>query len=191
MTPLAGRIAQLLHPLDEFYKDSVEQLPEVKELEAAALPSPFCDLLAHDRDMTSTLEAHIRERLVLRPMALHRSKGRMHRQVVLAAESDDRPIEFGAIQIALKGLPAEAQEKVNAARIPLGAILRDCSVSYRCAPTAYFSIPVFGTLGQVLRLDAAEKILYGRHARLYHDSGDLLADVVEILPARFEPLAQR
>jgi len=187
MTPLASRIAHLLHPLDEFYVSRGVSLPDVVEQTATSIPQPYRDLLIHEQDMTSTLEKHVGQPLRLHVMAVSQVEGELHRHVTLVRTDDGRPVEYGAIRIVLDGFHPDACVAIRRGQVPLGGILREFNVTYRCTPTAYFSIAADKTVREALALQVdGQLLLFGRHAQLYHRGGELLAEVVEILPLDFD-----
>src|SRR5207247_1720059 len=102
-------------------------------------------------------------------------------QVVLVLDGDERPVEFGAIRIQLKHLPPEARQLVLESRLPLGRVLQDFCVEHSSQPVAYFVVRADALIGEALRAPAFQR-LYGRRNRLLVSSGEVLAEVVEILP---------
>jgi hypothetical protein len=95
----------LLDPLDHFYLASDMPVPEATETSGEQIPEPYRSLLVHQDDMTPTLEAAYRQRIHLRLLDRKMDGEVMLRQVVLVLDTDDRPVEFGAIRIQLTFLP--------------------------------------------------------------------------------------
>ncbi len=62
------------------------------------------------------------------------------RQVVLVLDSDERPVEFGAIRIQLNQLPPEARQRVLEGKLPLGRVLQDFFIQHSSRPVAYFEV---------------------------------------------------
>lgn len=150
-------------------------------IEALDVPEPYRGLLDHERDMTGTLEKFWGARLTLRPLEVHHQGDLLLRRVVLMA--DGRPVEYGAIRIHLDAFMPEAREKVEAGRMPLGAILRTTGMPYTCQPQGYFQVQADPLTRQGLSLkDQGDLVLYGRLAHLTGPEGRTLAQVVEILP---------
>jgi hypothetical protein len=105
------------------------------------------------------------------------------RAVVLRRSRDGRAVEFGAIGIHLNHLSAEAQQLVLAEGTPFGAILEQLAIPHTAHPQGYFRIVIDHRLAELL--DAQEgDTLYGRCNELRHVNGELLAEVVEVLPER-------
>jgi len=162
---------------------SGDPVARIHVVATAELPSPYRDLLDHDRDMTSTLEAHHSAPLRLLVLRKDVSDGFLTREVVLET-SAGAPVEYGAIRINLNALPAEPRSAVEAGQVPLGAILERFRVSYSCHPTALFRTSCTD-LAQAAFKTEYGGALYGRRNRIKGDRGQLLADVIEILaPAR-------
>jgi len=171
----------LLDPLDQFYLASGVPLPQVRRTEGKDVPEPYRNLLVHEDDMTPTLEAAHRQRIHLRLLSRKLEGDVMLRQVVLLRDSDERPVEFGAIRIRLAGLPPEARQFVLDGRLPLGRVLRDFFIEHLSRPVAYFEVTADSLIGEALQTRTSQR-LYGRRNKLLMPSGEVLAEVVEILP---------
>ena len=174
-------IPSLLDPLDQFYLLSGVPVPEATKIEADCIPEPIRSLLVHDNDMTPTLEAAYRQRIHIRLVSRKVEEDVLLRQVVLVLDSDDRPVEFGAIRIQLNQLPPEARQRVLESKLPLGRVLQDFFIQHNSQPVAYFEVEADSLIGEALKTPGAQR-LYGRRNRLLMPSGEVLAEVVEILP---------
>ncbi|MHC5003607.1 MAG: hypothetical protein ACYTJ0_10830 [Planctomycetota bacterium] len=177
----ADRVRGLLALLESFYAAADHDLPAAEPVEPAAMPPIYRRLLVHDQDMTGTLEAFVGARLHVRPISIRRSTDTLEREVLLASDGDDRPVEFGAIRIHLDRLAKQPRQRVLEGIRPLGAILNESRTVYSCAPNEYFRLPSDEVTGEAFRLDGAHT-LYGRHNLIYDGHGAVLAEVVEILP---------
>jgi chorismate-pyruvate lyase len=173
--------AKLLDPLAEFYSESGLPLPSAVEVDGAWVPEPYRSLLVHQHDMTPTLEAAYQQRIHLRLLKRIVSGDVVLRQVVLVLDSDEQPVEFGAIRIQLKQLSAEARPRILEGRLPLGRVLQDSGIEHSSRPVAYFHFEPDPQICAALNLKSAQR-LYGRRNRLFIPSGEVLAEVVEILP---------
>jgi chorismate-pyruvate lyase len=171
----------LLDPLDHFYLLSGLALPEATKVDAESIPEPYRSLLVHENDMTPTLEAAYGERIHIRLVSRKVEDDVLLRQVVLVLDSDERPVEFGAIRIRLHQLPAAARPCVLEGRLPLGRLLQDFQVQHRSQPAAYFEVRADWQIGEALAIPSRQR-LYGRRNKLLLPSGAVLAEVVEILP---------
>lgn len=171
----------LSHPLDEFYRRAGIPLPPLQEIEAEAMPEPYKRLLVHSNDMTSTLEAFHEEHVLIAVLKRERQGDDYFREVVLRTESDNKPVEFGAIKINLVLFPPAAREQVLSERWPLGRILKDCAISYTSWPKAFLKIASDRLISTALDLSGAH-VLYGRRNTLLSVEGQPLAEIVEILP---------
>lgn len=171
----------LLDPLDYFYLASGVPIPQAVEIEGERIPQPYRSLLVHTNDMTPTLERVYRQRIHIRLVNRKVDGEVMLRQVVLVLDTDERPVEFGAIRIQLTALPSEARPLVLEGRLPLGRVLQDLYIEHHSRPVAYFSMSADPLIGAALEVPSRER-LYGRRNRLLRPSGEILAEVVEILP---------
>jgi chorismate-pyruvate lyase len=181
VTPVVQRITALISPLSGFYESAGRPLPRVASRESAALPQPYRRLLVHDQDMTSTLEAYFGSTVRLRVLERRLDDNSITRQVVLVTDSEDQPVEFGAIHIRLDQFSSRARERIVESVRPLGTILREERVAYRCDPRGFFEIQCDQTARRAFALSGAP-VLFGRHNLLLTPAGDMIAEVVEILP---------
>jgi len=161
-------------------------LPPVAAIEAPAMPEPFRALLAHESDMTSTLERFHGRAIHL--CVLHREQDRLpsgesvyRREIVLKLNGSDQPVEYGAIEIHLDQFPEAARAEILAEQRPLGAILNGNGMRYVSRPAAFLRLASDPYINELLGLRGAQ-ILFGRRNRLLNAVGALLADIVEILP---------
>ena len=173
----------LLDPLDQFYLVSGVPVPEATRIEAESVPEPYRSLLVHENDMTPTLEAAYRQRIHIRLISRKVEGDVLLRQVALVLDSDERPVEFGAIRIQLSQLPPEARQLVLESKLPLGRLLQDFFIQHSSEPVAYLAVKSDGRIGEALQTPSLQR-LYGRRNKLLMPSGEVLAEVLEILPDR-------
>ncbi len=166
--------------LERFYAPTGLPLPRFYPLEPAQVPEPYKGLLVHNSDMTSALERFYQQELGLSALCRERFGPTYFREVILVLTDHARPVEFGVIRIRLDNLPADAVKRVLEEQRPLGSILRTESVPQVCAPQAFFRVRSDTRTGAVLQLSQPCD-LYGRHNVLRTPSGELIAEVVEIL----------
>ena len=171
----------LLDPLDQFYLVSGVPVPEATKIEIECIPEPYRNLLVHENDMTPTLEAAYRQRIHIRMISRKVEDDVLLRQVVLVLDSDERPVEFGAICIQLNQLPPGARQLVLDSKLPLGRLLQDFFIQHSSQPVAYFEVNADERIGEALQTPSRQR-LYGRRNKLLMPSGEVLAEVVEILP---------
>ncbi len=169
------------HPLKGFFRRRGEMFPPLREVTAAALPEHFRYLLDHDSDMTSKLESFHASPVGLILLHQHSEAPWLEREVVLFRESDQAPVEYGAIAICLQALPERGQDAVRAARMPFGAILRDCEVDYRSHPSRFFEGEASGSIAEALQVPEGAPT-WGRCNVLSDTTAGTLARIVEILP---------
>ncbi len=170
----------LLDPLRDNLA-SEERTDGIEEVEPSAIPEPYRSLLVHERDMTGTLGAFWHSKIELRPLRAHQENEVLYRQVVLMAVELGLPVEAGAIRIFLNRFPSELLPVITEGRRPLGAILADFQIAYVSSPEGYFRILTNDFLREAFG-DVAQAVHYGRRNRLADPAGEVLAEVVEILP---------
>ncbi len=173
---------RLIDLLQEFYPGEKEISPfETMAVAAELLPEPERSLLVHDRDMTSTLTRFHGDQLRLDVLQRRLHDDHLDRHIVLRTVSDHRPVEYGAIRIRLDGFDDAVREKILECVQPLGGILNEHKVGYKCCPGGFFKIRATDLMADVLEL-SEPTWLYGRCNCLSAVSGNLIAEVVEILP---------
>ena len=110
------------HPvsLDFVYQRAGVAAPIVRGIGPDELPPPYRSLLAHQRNMTLTLERHF-GRLVLRTLSTFIRRPWYFRRVLLVQENSGRPVEMGAIRVNLNALRRASGSKSSATRRRLAA----------------------------------------------------------------------
>ena len=179
--PTASAGQSVAYPLDEFYSRSGLNLPPLDQVDGEAVPEPYKSLLVHERDMTSTLESFHKAAIHLRLVSRQQRGDDYFREVVLALDGTDQPVEFGAIKIALNRFPDRVRREILQEHFPLGHILKDSAIEYQSRPKAFLRIASDKTINGLLGLSGAQ-LLYGRRNTLLNSSGEPLAEIVEILP---------
>ena len=169
-------------PLAAFYAQAGLPLPRIQRINGADLPEPYRTLLVHENDMTPTLEAHHGSRIHLRVLRSERHGSHYHREVVLLLDNSNQPVEFGANRVALDLYPTEAQELILNEYVPLGSILAQFNIVHTCHPSAYLCITADALISRELQVQK-ERTLYGRRNTLRDPRGQVLSEILEILPA--------
>lgn len=170
----------LFSPLGYFYEKLRLPVPEMKQVAPGDLPGAERVLLAHDRDMTPTLEAAYGARLQIRILEYDASEESVNRLVALMMEGVQNPVGLGAIHIFTARLPLPARKLILDRREPFGRILQEAGVTHYSRPSAYFHVMADAVIMETLGLSEA-CVLHGRRNTIWNESGEALADVVEIL----------
>jgi chorismate-pyruvate lyase len=169
-------VRALLLPAEE---DPAVDSPTVEPVQPDEIPEPQRSLLVHERDMTGTLEDFRGGAPHLRMIRVQRTGDWLHRRVVLMV--GDEPVEFGSIRIHVSLFQGQALSDVLEGRLPLGGILRTHSIPHVCRPQNYFRRRSDALTEEAFAL-GRDAVLYGRFASLQRPDGEILAEVVEILP---------
>lgn len=173
---------RLIGLLREFYPSPGGLVPfDVMSIPPDLMPEPERSLLVHDRDMTSTLTRFHGDRLRLDVLERRLHDDYLARHIVLRTVSEHRPVEYGAIRIRFDGLDEDVRAKILQCVQPLGGILNEHRVGYRCCPGGFFKIRATDLMAEVLELPEPAW-LYGRCNCLLAASGTTIAEVVEVLP---------
>ena len=170
-----------LYPLS--FMRAARNLPALtyEKIEPMDMPEPYRSLLVHEGDMTSRLEAH-HECLIKVSRLRSSNNGKLYfREVMLQTEVDDKPTEYGAIEVNLNALPEEVRALVVQARQPLGGILNDHRIPYSSAPRAFLKVVPDGPIVEAFGTVEAD-YLYGRSNVISGYNGEVIAQIVEILP---------
>jgi len=169
------------YPLDEFYALAKRPLPEIEQIGSDDLPEPYRKLLAHQHDMTPTLEKFHDERIYLNVISRQTRGDFYFREVILLTQRTRTPVEFGAIKINLGLFPAGARRLILEEQEPLGTILGEFKISHTSRPKAFLRIEADAFIKGALQLRGKQE-LFGRRNTLYDPHHFPLAEIVEILP---------
>ena len=121
-TPAHGapQVLPYAYPLDDFYAQQGLTLPVIDSVAGEDVPQPYRSLLVHDDDMTPTLEHFHGGQIHVTVLRRQQRGDFYYREVVLSRDTDNAPVEFGAIKIMLNLFPAAARQAVLSERTPLG-----------------------------------------------------------------------
>lgn len=173
---------RLYGPLIDLYGSDVMSLLTLNEMDCQDIPDPERLLLVHHCDMTSTLAKFHGSNIRLHVLQKLETPVTILREVVLHRMSDNLPVEYGAIRIYLSRFPPAAQGVLRAGTMPLGTVLSTFSLDYVSEPFAYLKSTDSPFINKMLELTHNPTVLYGRRNRHMNPSGDLLADILEIVP---------
>lgn len=179
---LAQRVSALLRPITAGAATATPEPPEVRIVAAGEVPEPQRTLLVHGDGMTPTLERHWGCRLELRVVADLRSGADLVRHVHLVTADQGRLASFGAIRLDLGRFPEQARLSIVANQLPLGTILREHGVAHRRLVSGFFEITADRLPHARLSCEGSTR-LHGRHSVLLSPEAEVMAEVVEILPA--------
>ena len=93
-------------PLIKIFEEGGLTLPDFAAVAGNTMPEPYRSLLVHQDDMTPTLASYHNQTIRLRVLSREIHENALLRRVVLYGDKDERPVEFGAIQITLDVLSA-------------------------------------------------------------------------------------
>lgn len=170
-----------LHPLSDFYRLGNRPLPVHRILDDAAVPEPQRSLLVHEKDMTSTLESFHGSSIHLELLSCEIRGNLLLRQVVLRLDNSDSVVEFGATRVALDRFEEPWRSQIVASHRPLGGILNASRQPYLSRPSAFLEIQSDEFLERALQL-RQPATLFGRRNALRTPEGQVIAEILEILP---------
>ena len=167
-------------PLDEFYKYTDTDLPQVKIVLPNNLPEPHRSLLVHKKDLTPTLENFYKESIHIKVLDSMCTGTELLRKVILVLDGSLKPVAFGAIKIQLNFFDSATLDNIMKERLPLGTILELHQMAHLSSPQAFLQVVTDCLIQNALGLSATAK-LYGRQNFLLTPNGEILAKIVEIL----------
>lgn len=184
MKTFAEATTDVFWPLRVFYVWKEIQAPEFIPVTVASIESPYRSLLVHDRDMTPTLQEYHKDSIHLSVLNFDIEDDILTRFVILKTDGDERPIEFGAIQIDVGLMDTVPRNLVMEGHIPFGGILYMYDIPHTSRPSCFFEVESDEVMEEAFQMDRSRK-LYGRCNTISFPSGDPLAYVVEILPPEY------
>jgi len=176
--PRAPRSAS--SPLDHAYERVGLSPAAVRVVGAGEIPEPYRTLLAHDDDMTRTIEEHVRDRIVIRPLMVEHRARRYTRRVLLVQASSGRPAGMGAVRLDLDALGPRVRSQIVRAEAPLGRVLRDARLAYRRRIVHFLAVVPNAEMMGVFWM-REPLTLYGRQTILTL-KGARFGQVVDVLP---------
>lgn len=171
----------MFYPLSEYYRDYKIPMPHFESVEAEGMPEPYRHLLVHNADMTGRLTAFHGEELSLNVIEKNALRGVLVRRVILFGAESKREVEFGEILIYLNRFRDDIRDLIEAGQIPLGGILVDHQVDFLSSPSHYLKVVADDMIAECLSTSVGQE-LYGRKNKLTNHDGEVLAEIVEILP---------
>lgn len=175
------KIEEMINPLSAYYRDYNIPMPGFESVEPASLPEPYRHLLVHDADMTGRLTAFHNETIGLRVIEENVLREVLARRIVLFATITGKEVEFGGIIIYLNRFESDVRNLIEEGKIPLGRILVNHQVEFIRSPTHYLKVVADDMIAECLATQAGIE-LYGRKSKLSNSEGEVLAEIVEVLP---------
>jgi len=174
-------IEEMFYPLSKYYRDYGIPMPRVELVQPEAIPEPYRHLLVHEADMTGRLTAFHGEALGLKVIEKHTPCSVLARRVVLYGLETNKKVEFGEIVIYLNRFQSEVRDLIEAGQIPLGGILVEHQVGFFNSPSHYLKIVADDMIARDLAILTGSE-LYGRKNKQTNYEGEVLSEIVEILP---------
>src|SRR5262245_48632873 len=147
---------------------------------AREVPAPYRDLLAHERHMTATLEAHHGDRVDVRVLAAHQRRDGYTRKVLLELHGTGRVVEFSLVRVRLSLCSPCVRQEIVAGRTPLGRILTDHGAPRTIELAALLRVVPGPALQRWFGFDRS-RLAYGRLACISL-RGRPAVEVLEVLP---------
>lgn len=169
-------------PLWDFLRDACHLPPAAFTLRAGAeLPEPARRLLAHTRDMTTTLATHHESLIRIEVLQCRETSGFYLREVFLRTLAAGTMVEYGVVAIDLGQFSAWQRDLIRAGQAPLGALLHRFEIPFVSTPIGFFAL-TGAHLAATPLATPAPATCHGRFNRLARESGEPLAWILEVLP---------
>lgn len=178
---LPAPLSEWLAPLSAFLDQN-----QIRQLKAGvcapeAMPQPYRQLLAHKKDMTSTLEGFHKVVLRVHANQIKKIDGDYWREVTLRCAFHQKAVEFGIIRIHIDRLDEAGQKLALDGKVPFGAILNGLKIPYKSEPAGFFWLDSIPEIEKALDMESPSR-LWGRRNTLSQPDGEPLAEILEILP---------
>lgn len=157
------------------------KMPLVRRIPRQQLPAIPRALLDNGGQLTESLSSMISDTPYPDLMTSIQVGRYYARKVVLRASGSGKPLALAAICLSMGALPADARRSLVEGGKPLGRILVEFGVDYRCELLGLMEIDDDPDLREALDITSEDFPLYGRYNRFLSSAKELLADVVEIL----------
>lgn len=169
-----------LRVLVDLFYSSLDDVGQFAPVEAAAMPSPFRELLAHHEHMTVTVEAHCGRPVDVEVLQIHRSPTHYSRKIVLRPQSDRHAVLFGLVRLNLSFLDPQVRTEIESQRLPLGRVLIEHNVLRHVRLLSLWRIEPAAELRELFGLQPGQPC-YGRTALIYCN-GVPAVELLEIVP---------
>ncbi len=180
MSPSLPATTDLLYPLSRFCEDGGHALPACEVIDGREVPQPYRDLLVHQGDMTSRLEAFHGGQIVIEVLHHEHTPEIYRREVVLRVEATGVAVEYGAIEIDLSAFEGELKKLILDEHLPLGGLLNRFGIRYRSEPKAFIRLGDDVVMQRVFEMAQAHEF-FGRCNVLLGENDRTLARIVEVL----------
>jgi chorismate-pyruvate lyase len=164
--------------VDLFYVDSAV-LGEFNELTESDLPAVARQLLAHDKHMTVTVEAHHQCPVTVDVLQTLVTATHYARRILLRRETDRQVVQFGIVRLALALLSEEVRSEIESQSAPLGRILIEHNVLRDVRLLSLWKVKPGPDLCGHFQISQSE-FCFGRTALIYCD-GVPAVELLEIL----------
>lgn len=157
-----------LDALTRIFYPGNSALGEFLEVGKEELPPTARQLLAHDKHMTVTVEAHCGEPVDVEVLEKKRTGSHYSRKILLRRRSDGRVVQFGIVRLTLHFLAGDVRGEIESETIPLGRVLIEHNVMRNVRLLSLWRILPSEELADYLRVPSGQ-FCYGRTALIYCD----------------------
>jgi chorismate-pyruvate lyase len=154
--------------LAELFYPTLDSLGEFVEVDSAAMPDVYRQLLAHEHHMTVTVESHHGCPVDVVVLDEHAGDADYARKILLTRTSDGRVVQFGIVRIHWQYVSADVRRDIESQATPLGRILIAHDVMRRIHVASLYRVAPSDRLAHMMRLTEPQAT-YGRTAMIYCD----------------------
>lgn len=152
-----------LETLAALFYDSLDELGQCTEVEAAEMPPVYQHLLAHEEHMTVTVEHYYGDRVDVEVVAKRHDPPHYSRKILLRRREDHVVVQYGIVRINLGVLAEQVRDEILSERWPLGTILIRHDVLRRVRLLNLWRVEAGPDLQRLFELDGP-RTTYGRTA---------------------------
>lgn len=170
--------SELEELLGLFYRDATV-LGDASHCAAEECPQDYREMLAHESHMTVTVERRHGCPVDVEVLQSELTPSHYLRKILLRRTSDQRPVQFGIVRLALSALQPKVRDEIMAQKLPLGRVLIQHNVLRQVQLNAVWKFHCGRELAAIFDVEPGHET-YGRTALIYCD-GEPAVELLEIV----------
>lgn len=143
------------------------------------VPSPYDQLLDHNKHMTVTVESHYDDAVDVHVHRTLRDGPWYAREITLATQKSRRIVQYGIVRLNTASLSEQVWSRIESQEIPLGRVLIEHNVLREVELCELWKVRAGQSLASLLRIKNGDEV-FGRTA-LIHCDGEPAIELLEIV----------
>ena len=168
-----------LDALISLFFDEAGQVGEFQDVAANEIPSPFRELLAHDRHMTVTVERHHQSPVDVHVVSTRSTDESYSRNSLLVRQSDGKIVQFGIVRLNFDFFSDAVRREVERQQVPLGRVLIQHDVMRQVRLLNLYRVVAGPILARAMGIEPGSEC-YGRTAMIFCN-GAAAIELLEIV----------